>query len=130
MSAYKISPCDKNMLTPKRSLQKSPRGEEVLQDMRNAKIGLLDKNRGERRLERLLHKKDSRSWQAKTKIQQKSAFLLADDAASTTHTEGELQLLMDRFIQECKAIQLKIIQKKTKPMVQDTDSPPIIRLTG
>ena len=67
---------------------------------------------------------------AKTKVQQKCLrdFLFADDAAITTHSEEELQHLMDRFSNSCNAFGLTISQKKTQVMGQGTSSPPDIRL--
>ena len=46
--------------------------------------------------------------------------LFADDAAVTTHTQQELQALMDRFSQASKDFGLTISVKKTKVLGQDT----------
>ena len=52
--------------------------------------------------------------------------LFADDAAVTTHTQQELQALMDRFSQACKDFGLTISLKKTKVLGQDTIELPAI----
>ena len=49
--------------------------------------------------------------------------LFADDAAVATHTQEELQSLMDCFSQACKDIGLIISLKKT-----DTEAPPVITI--
>ena len=54
--------------------------------------------------------------------------LFADDAAVATHTERELQLLMDRFSQACKDFGLTISLKKTNVLGQDTPAPPVISI--
>ena len=46
--------------------------------------------------------------------------LFADDAAVTTHTQQELQALMDRFSQDCKDFGLTISLKKAHVLGQDT----------
>jgi len=46
----------------------------------------------------------------------------ADDAAVTSHTEQELQRLMDRFSQACKDFGLTISLKKTNVLSQDVDT--------
>ena len=46
--------------------------------------------------------------------------LFADDAAVTTHTQQELQALIDRFSQACKGFRLTISLKKTYVLGQDT----------
>ena len=51
-------------------------------------------------------------------------FLFADDAAVTTHTEEELQRLMQRFNVACKDFGLTSSLKKTQVMGQDVDVPP------
>ena len=45
--------------------------------------------------------------------------LFADDAAVTSHTEQDLQCLMDRFYQACKDFGLTISLKKTNVLGQD-----------
>jgi hypothetical protein len=52
--------------------------------------------------------------------------LFADDAAIVTHTEAELQRLMDRFAKACDEFGLTISLKKTNVMAQDADPPSII----
>ena len=52
--------------------------------------------------------------------------LFADDAAVVTHTQRELQLLMDRFSQACEGFGLIISLKKTSILGLDTPAPPII----
>ena len=52
--------------------------------------------------------------------------LFADDAAVTSHTEQELQHLMDRFSQACKDFGLTISLKKTNVLSQYVDTPPAI----
>ena len=46
--------------------------------------------------------------------------LFADDAAVATHTQEELQSLMDCFSQACKDFGLTISLKKTNVLGQDT----------
>ena len=52
---------------------------------------------------------------AKTKVREALIrdMLFADDVAVTTHTQQELQALMDRFSQACKGFGLTISLKKT-----------------
>ena len=59
---------------------------------------------------------------AKTKVREALIrdMLFADDAAVTTHTQQELQALMDRFSQACKDFGLTISLKKTNVLGQDT----------
>ena len=52
--------------------------------------------------------------------------LFADDAAVTTHTQQELQALMDHFSQACKDFGLTISLKKTNVLRQDTMELPAI----
>ena len=54
--------------------------------------------------------------------------LFADDAAVVTHTQQELQLLMDRVSVACKDFGLTISLKKTNILDQDTPAPPIISI--
>ena len=54
--------------------------------------------------------------------------LFADDAAISSHTQQELQSLMDRFSQACKDFGLTISLKKTNVLGQGTESPPIITI--
>ena len=54
--------------------------------------------------------------------------LFADDAAVATHTEEELQTLMDRFSQACNDFGLTISLKKTNILAQDTEVPPHITI--
>ena len=58
---------------------------------------------------------------AKTKVREALIrdMLFADDAAMTTHTQQELQALMDRFSQACKDFGLTISLKKTNVLGQD-----------
>ena len=67
---------------------------------------------------------------AKTKVTIKRLrdFLFADDAAVATHSEEELQMLIDRFASACREFGLTISQKKTQVMGQGTDSPPCIKI--
>ena len=67
---------------------------------------------------------------AKTKVTIKRSrdFLFADDAAVATHSEEELQMLIDRFASACREFGLTISQKKTQVMGQGTDSPPCIKI--
>ena len=51
-----------------------------------------------------------------------------DDAAVTTHTQQELQALMDRFSQPCKDFGLTISLKKTNVLGQDTMELPAITI--
>ncbi len=50
----------------------------------------------------------------------------ADDDAVTSHTEQELQRLMDRFSQDCNDFGLTISLKKTNVVSQDVDTLPAI----
>ena len=52
--------------------------------------------------------------------------LFADDAAVATHTQEELQSLMDCFSQACRDFGLTISLKKTNVLGQDTEAPPVI----
>ena len=87
-----------------------------------AKEGVYLRTRSESRLFNLAR------LRAKTKVCEVLIrdMLYADDAAITTHTEQELQILMDRFSQACKEFGLSISLKKTYILAQDTTtSPPI-----
>ena len=65
---------------------------------------------------------------AKTKVHETTIrdMLFADDAVVTSHTEKELQCLVDRFYQACKDFGLTISLKKTDVLSQDVDTPPAI----
>ena len=65
---------------------------------------------------------------AKSKVTEKTIrdMFFADDAAVTSHTEQELQRLIDRFSQACKDFGLIISLKKTNVLSQDVDTPPAI----
>lgn len=52
--------------------------------------------------------------------------LFADDVAIISHTEQQLQRLMDRFSQACDYFRLTISLQKTKVLSQDVDTPPVI----
>ena len=67
---------------------------------------------------------------AKTRVRETIIrdMLFADDAAVTSHTEQELQRLMDRFSQACKDFGLTISLKKTNVLSQDVDIPPVITI--
>ena len=54
--------------------------------------------------------------------------LFADDAAAATHTQEELQSLMDCFSQAWKDFGLTITLKKTGVLGQDTEAPSIITI--
>ena len=54
--------------------------------------------------------------------------LFADDAAVASHTQQELQTLMNRFSQACKDFGLTISLKKTNVMEQDTEDSPVIAI--
>ena len=54
--------------------------------------------------------------------------LFADDAAVATHTQEELQSLMDCFSQACKDFGLAISLKKTNVLRQDTEAPLVITI--
>ena len=54
--------------------------------------------------------------------------LFADDATVMTHTQRELQLLMDCFSQACKDFGLIISLKKTNILGQDIPAPPVITI--
>jgi len=67
---------------------------------------------------------------AKTKVREVLIrdMLFADDAAVATHTQQELQTLMNRFSQACKDFGLTISLKKTNVMGQDTEDSPVIAI--
>ena len=67
---------------------------------------------------------------AKTKVRKVLIrdILFADDAAVATHTQEELQSLMDCFSQSCKDFGLTISLKKTNDLGQDTEAPPVITI--
>ena len=54
--------------------------------------------------------------------------LFADDAAIATHSEHQLQSLMDRFSQACKDFGLTMSLKKTEVLAKDTDNQPKINV--
>ena len=54
--------------------------------------------------------------------------LFADDASIMTHTQRELQLLMDHFSKACKDFGLIISLKKTNVLGQDILAPPVITI--
>ena len=54
--------------------------------------------------------------------------LFADDGTVVTHTQRELQLLMDHFSQACKDFGLIISLKKTNILGQDIPAPPVITI--
>ena len=67
---------------------------------------------------------------AKTKVRKVLIrdMLFADDAAVVTHTQEELQSLMDCFSQASKDFGLTISRKKTNDLGQDTEAPPVITI--
>ena len=67
---------------------------------------------------------------AKTKVREALIrdMLFADDAAVTSHSEQQLQCLMDRFSQACKDFGLTISLKKTNVLGQNVDTPPVITI--
>ena len=67
---------------------------------------------------------------AKTKVRTVliREMLFADDAALSSHTEEDLQRLMDRFSHACREFGLTISIKKTNVMGQDVPSPPAVRI--
>ena len=56
--------------------------------------------------------------------------LFADDAALATHSEEQLQNLMDTFSEACKDFSLTISLKKTNVMSQGTEQPPSITISN
>jgi len=54
--------------------------------------------------------------------------LFAYDAAVATHTQRELQSLMDHFSQDCRDFGLTISLKKTNVLGQRTKSPPVVTI--
>ena len=54
--------------------------------------------------------------------------LFADDAAGATHTQEELQSLMDCFSQACKDFGLAISLKTTNVLGQETEAPPVVTI--
>ena len=67
---------------------------------------------------------------AKTKVRKVLIrdMLFADKAAIATHTQEELQSLMDCFSQACEQFGLTIGLKKTNILGQDTEAPPVITI--
>ena len=67
---------------------------------------------------------------AKTKVSEVLIrdMLFADDAAVATHTQEELQSLLDCFSKACKDFGLTISLKKTIVLGQDTYAPPFISI--
>ena len=67
---------------------------------------------------------------AKTKVRKDLIrdMLFADDAAVATHTQEELQSLVDCFSQACKDFGLTISLKKTNVLGQNTFAPPVISI--
>ena len=65
---------------------------------------------------------------AKTKVEKILIrdMLFADDAAVATHSEHQLQSLMDRFSQACKDFGLTMSLKKTNVLAQGAESQPKI----
>ena len=70
------------------------------------------------------------SFRAKTKVREALIrdILFADDATIGSHTQQELQSLMDRFSQACKGFGLTISLKKTSVLGQGTETPPTITI--
>ena len=56
--------------------------------------------------------------------------LFADDAALATHSEKDLQTLLDRFSHACQDFNLTISLNKTKTMGQGTTAPPSITINN
>ena len=56
--------------------------------------------------------------------------VFADDATIATHSERELQRLIDRLAAVCDLFGLTISVKKTEVTGQGTNSPPEIKLGG
>ena len=69
---------------------------------------------------------------SKTKIREVliREMLFADDAALSSHTEADLQRLVNRLSHACKEFGLTISLKKTNIMAQDADPPPSITGDG
>ena len=69
---------------------------------------------------------------AKTKVREVLIrdMLFADDAALATHSEEQLQNLMDTFSEACKDFSLTISLKKTNVMSQGTEQPPSITISN
>jgi hypothetical protein len=67
---------------------------------------------------------------AKTKVREELIrdMLFADDAALATHTQEELQSLMNRFSMASKDFGLTISLKKTNVLSQDTPTAPVITI--
>ena len=76
------------------------------------------------------HALQLRRLRAKTKVRKVLIrdMLFADDAAVATHTQEELQSLMDCFSQACKDFGLTISLKKTNVLEQGTKAPPVITI--
>ena len=68
---------------------------------------------------------------AKTKVRTKCLrdFLFADDAAITSHSAEDLQLLINRFSKACRDFGLTISLKKTQVMALGVDSSPTITIS-
>ena len=56
--------------------------------------------------------------------------LYADDAALVSHSEDELQRLLDRFSNSCDQFGLTISLKKTQVMGQATPAQPLLKING
>ena len=56
--------------------------------------------------------------------------LFADDAAITSHTQKDLQRLMENFANACKLFSLTISLTKTQVMGKATSMPPTITIAG
>ena len=54
--------------------------------------------------------------------------LFADEAAVATHTQGELQSLLDCLSHDSKDFGLIVSLKKTDVLRQDTEAPPVITI--
>ena len=54
--------------------------------------------------------------------------LFADDDAIATHSETELQRLVDRLVEDCDLFGVTLSIKKTEVIGQGTSSPPEIKL--
>ena len=68
---------------------------------------------------------------AKTKVRKdliRDMLFADDDASVATHTQEELQSLMDCFSQACKDFGLTTRLKKTNVLGQDTYAPPVISI--
>ena len=87
-----------------------------------ASEGICLRTRSDGRLFNLSRVRAKTKLRARTKVHEALIrdMMFANDAAATTHTQQELQALMDRFSQACKDFGRTISLEKTNVLGQDT----------